>query len=658
MATYVASVRKALADSQQDLIDHREHCSADPAKLAAVGRALGHQVRIKRNNSQYALYTVSEVRQESPDTIVRMGETGRQRLNATNEFNATLDSQVPHPSFSDAEAESNSEFVERLEDDGAHTGLIVIAPHGGDIERFTDQQAERVASRLAAKAVSSWRCKGWKRGGGALDRWHITSTEIHEASFPRLNSVIFRGFTHAVAFHGADAPEILIGGAAPGSLKEEIKTAINAAIAGSGIPVRIASPDEGFGGDSPRNIVNRLTANGANGIQIEQSLAARTNHWQDIADAVANVYNASSDLCTPTPLRSAAHQSMFAHLSGPFAAGAVETPLVIDAAGEARVDWRARLPLLLVSPQERSAPRGSTAPSASPSRAARSSSRWSSASRPTPSRVHQCWSIAPERRRWSATLPRHSTCASMPDPAAMPRDARSLRAPRGRGEPGAPALCDRFGEDAPQAAGQRALRHAPNRRGARRRARPPRCGAGRAPVRCAPHMGRNPAHAHRSCGSARPTPRSAPVSASTGHSCARRAAPSRTHSTDRAPATTRFPVPGRGQASLDHCGARLRAARCRAPGVGSGRRAEDRVPGSLAAGGAARARGRRPGDAAAAERRARRRERPARPSGPDLRLSGQRAHRAPAGPRAGSRGRVPPGIGHHAALACPPDTGG
>ena len=351
MATYVASVRKALADSQQDLIDHREHCSADPARLAAVGRALGHQVRIKRNNSQYGLYTVTELRQESPDTIVRMGETGRQRLNATNEFNATLDSQVPHPSFSDAEAESNSEFVERLEDDGAHTGLIVIAPHGGDIERFTNLQAERVASRLAARAASSWRCKGWKRGGGAFDRWHITSTEIHEASFPRLNSVIFRGFTHAVAFHGADAPEILIGGAAPGSLKEEIKTAINAAIAGSGIPVRIASPDEGFGGDSPRNIVNRLTANGANGIQIEQSLDARTNHWQDIADAVANVYAAKVGYLHPDPARSAAHRNMFAHLSGPFAAGAVETALVIDTAGEARVDWRARLPLLLVSPR-------------------------------------------------------------------------------------------------------------------------------------------------------------------------------------------------------------------------------------------------------------------------------------------------------------------
>jgi phage replication-related protein YjqB (UPF0714/DUF867 family) len=55
--------------------------------------------------------------------------------------------------------------------------------------------------------------------------------------------------------------------------------------------VRIASPDKGYGGDRPQNIVNRLTAGGANGIQIEQSLRARTSHWQDIADAVAEVYD-------------------------------------------------------------------------------------------------------------------------------------------------------------------------------------------------------------------------------------------------------------------------------------------------------------------------------------------------------------------------------
>src|SRR5262249_13009706 len=92
-------------------------------------------------------------------TIVRMGSAGRERLGTSDEFVGSLDSQVPHPTFDDAEAEANNEFVERLEDNGTHTGLVVIATHGRDIEPHTDQQAERVASRLAAKGVSLWRCK-------------------------------------------------------------------------------------------------------------------------------------------------------------------------------------------------------------------------------------------------------------------------------------------------------------------------------------------------------------------------------------------------------------------------------------------------------------------------------------------------------------------
>jgi co-chaperonin GroES (HSP10)/phage replication-related protein YjqB (UPF0714/DUF867 family) len=290
MATYDASVKKAQS-SQRDLKRHKEHCSADPKKLATIGRALGHQVRIKRNDTEYGLYTVSRASQESPDNIVRMGETGRKRLGASDEFAAILDSQVAHPAYDDAAAKAKSEFVERLEDNG--TGLVAIAPHGGDIEPHTDQQAEHVASRLVAKAASLWLCKGWwNRQGDPFDHWHITSTEIHEASFPRLNSIISRGFTYAVAFHGFHKPEILIGGGcAVDSLKQEIKTEIEHRIAGSGICVRIASPNERYGGDSTQNIVNRLTADRESGIQIEQSPQARSSHWQCIADAVADVYD-------------------------------------------------------------------------------------------------------------------------------------------------------------------------------------------------------------------------------------------------------------------------------------------------------------------------------------------------------------------------------
>jgi phage replication-related protein YjqB (UPF0714/DUF867 family) len=288
MASHDASIRRALS-SQDDIKKRPEHCCAAPQVLATLGSAVGQQVRVTRNADEYVLYTVSEVRSGDPDDVVRVGLGGRQRLGTSDEFDAVVDTQVPHPTMSEALAEIAGEFIERLDDNGRQRKLIVIAPHGGDIERHTDQQAERVASRLAVRTVSSWRCKGWKRGGGAFDRWHITSTDIDEASFPCLASVINRGFTYAVAFHGFEESRILIGGTAPSALKEEIRAAIQGATAGS-VDVDIARPEDGLGGDDPRNIVNRLTAGGANGIQIEQSFAARSSSWAAIADAVAEVY--------------------------------------------------------------------------------------------------------------------------------------------------------------------------------------------------------------------------------------------------------------------------------------------------------------------------------------------------------------------------------
>jgi phage replication-related protein YjqB (UPF0714/DUF867 family) len=128
--------------------------------------------------------------------------------------------------------------------------------------------------------------------GGAFDRWHITSTDIHEASFPLLNTIINRGFTHAVAFHGFSDDDILIGGGASDSLKTELKEAINDAVnnEGSGckIIIRSARAEDNFNGDSPENIVNRL-ANGSR-IQIEQALAVRERCGSEIAEAVASAY--------------------------------------------------------------------------------------------------------------------------------------------------------------------------------------------------------------------------------------------------------------------------------------------------------------------------------------------------------------------------------
>jgi phage replication-related protein YjqB (UPF0714/DUF867 family) len=289
MATFQGSVRKAFS-SQSTLIGRGEHCSLDPERLEAIAVAPGSQIRVKRHDEQVALYTVSETRQEADESTVRMALQARERLGTAEEFGAAFDTQAANSTLSDEEAEEQSEFVERLDDDGCQWKLVAIAPHGGAIERHTDLQAERVASLLGPCRASAWRCKGFKAGGGAFERWHITSSDIRESSFPLLNTISRRGFAHAVAFHGFSEADVLIGGAASSRLKRRIARAIEEAIAGSGIQVRIAGPSDDYDGDSIDNIVNRLTRGGDNGVQIEQSIEARTIYWQPIADAVASVY--------------------------------------------------------------------------------------------------------------------------------------------------------------------------------------------------------------------------------------------------------------------------------------------------------------------------------------------------------------------------------
>ena len=271
--------------SQEDLREHSEHCSADPRLLAALGARLGSQLRLRRTGGRDALFTVSEVRDEDRPEIVRAGLTGRRRLGADEPSDGVASTPAADPNLSEGQAIARGELIERRCDDGIHRGLVVIAPHGGDIEPHTDEQAELVADRLSAADVTLWRCKGW---GDAFDRWHITSTDIDPASFPLLDSLMDRGFRNAVSFHGFRDDEVLIGGSSSPALKRRVRDAIADAV--QGIVVRIARADERYGGDNPCNIVNRLTAGGRGGLQIEQGLAIRRQHGAEIAAAVAGVY--------------------------------------------------------------------------------------------------------------------------------------------------------------------------------------------------------------------------------------------------------------------------------------------------------------------------------------------------------------------------------
>jgi phage replication-related protein YjqB (UPF0714/DUF867 family) len=282
------------AAGQADLVARREHCSADPEQLGAIGVTQGQQVRIERAGAGPVLFTVSAVRDESPETILRTGKMGRARFGTGDNFPVRVLTCVPHPTCTDAQAREYGEFIERADDDGRATGLLVLAPHGGAIEAHTDAQAERLAAALkeAGKPqVTTWRCKGYDRPGGpnAFVRWHITSNDTSEASFPLLQRIARRKFAYAVSFHGMTREAVLIGGGGAPELKKAVRDEIDRALAGSGIPVVIAAPGEDNGGARSDNIVNRYCE--STGIQIEQSARARREHWRAIADAVARVYS-------------------------------------------------------------------------------------------------------------------------------------------------------------------------------------------------------------------------------------------------------------------------------------------------------------------------------------------------------------------------------
>jgi phage replication-related protein YjqB (UPF0714/DUF867 family) len=297
---YDAQILKLRLPEQDALKNDAERCSADPTMLNSLGRAVGHQVRIKRKDVPgfFALYTVkqanppADLSDPSRANVVRTGQTGRERLGATVEMAALVSATVVDAAPLPGEP-NEVRFFELSEDNGRQAYLLVIAPHGGAIEEHTDEEAEQVRKELVSQGypASTWTCKGYgDELKGASDRWHITSGDLHPASFPQLQRLITRKFCYGVAFHGfskrAGEADVYIGGGASQSLKRAIKYALEALNLPINVKIATTTDDPKFQGFSPENIINRLAAQG---VHIEQSLQGR-KFSKDIAKAIVTVY--------------------------------------------------------------------------------------------------------------------------------------------------------------------------------------------------------------------------------------------------------------------------------------------------------------------------------------------------------------------------------
>jgi phage replication-related protein YjqB (UPF0714/DUF867 family) len=275
-----------------------EHCAVDPATLDALDSAVGRQLLVRLWGS-LALYTVVATRSVPPRSV-QVGIGGRARLRP---------SPYDHPSLT---ATVETDFTEgngaaRLTEEvlgGDRTGLAILAPHGGRVERHTDDQAELVHDALVqeSRPVRAWIARGF-HPTNAHRCWHITSSAISEHSFPILGSLFPSGprgaFAHAVAIHGHDASNVVVvGGGRPRDDKHTaLKTRLSCKIRDAlsrvtaeppDVEVRLSGP---LAGIERRNIVDRVTGRG-NGIQIEQPPGVRDDPEQRkaVASAVAELY--------------------------------------------------------------------------------------------------------------------------------------------------------------------------------------------------------------------------------------------------------------------------------------------------------------------------------------------------------------------------------
>lgn len=138
------------------------------------------------------------------------------------------------------------------------SGVVVIAPHGGKIEPWTDE----IANAIAGKDFSFYCFRGLKKNG----RLHIKSHLFDEPTCEKLVAA----HQHVISIHGwgAKGERVCLGGR-----DTELIAALRSSLAAEGIEIEKAEGP--LTGTDPNNITNRGAT--GRGVQLELTMGFRRN---------------------------------------------------------------------------------------------------------------------------------------------------------------------------------------------------------------------------------------------------------------------------------------------------------------------------------------------------------------------------------------------
>ena len=178
------------------------------------------------------------------------------------------------------ETTDTGHYTELLYDDGTNDDILVCAAHGGQVEPWTAEQAVELAARLPE--ASCWACLGYDDERKPFELWHPPSSDFAPAEYPLLGEIADRGFETVVSFHGLGDDRVLVGGAIVPETKRRVGDRLERAVSA---PVETVSSGP-YAGVSPDNFVNWLSADGAGGLQLEQSRPVRDEEREAVVDGL------------------------------------------------------------------------------------------------------------------------------------------------------------------------------------------------------------------------------------------------------------------------------------------------------------------------------------------------------------------------------------
>jgi phage replication-related protein YjqB (UPF0714/DUF867 family) len=273
----------------------REHMQIDPdmeRQLVAAGISFARRKHLKltttiSGQTRSGLYTVEQVcTMPTPTTVAISSAEGLTKLGTGGALpmTASLSLFAPDSPVDDAAAQAAGNYYETLSDNGTNTKFCVIAPHGGQIELYTDTMADALKTSFdtgSMATVTKWKGIGYTLGLGSqtgYDCWHITSVDMYQTQWPLLNSIYTRDFLYVLSLHGQSGTNrIDIGGhLSENTFIDSVVTALQARAELTGVTI-VRTETEDIDGQSAYNIGNRLCTTSHHYVQMEMTLDVRND---------------------------------------------------------------------------------------------------------------------------------------------------------------------------------------------------------------------------------------------------------------------------------------------------------------------------------------------------------------------------------------------